>query len=156
MNAAGAAAVAICAAATFASLLGLIVPNGTSRRLLNSVMGCFVLCALIVPLKNLSAQLGEFSFDMPSLGSSSPDEAYSDAVLTETENILESGLVDLLSSGGYSVNSVRVVLKNSGDKGIIIEDIRIYLNRNENENAICTLVREKYGVYPIVKVKENV
>lgn len=142
----------ICALAIASSLISLILPQGSSKRVINAVIGVFILCSLIIPVKNAFLN-NELHFDIPKLNegiTASADEAYNKAVIAETESRLESTLVSYLLNKGYKVKTAEIKLNSKYKTGIYIEAIRIYIYKSEYRKSleIIKLIERKFETTP--------
>ena len=124
----------VCVCGVAVSVLGIISPNGMTSKTLGLVTGVFIVCVMIVPLKNFFT---DFSLDltMPEIPESISGEAqnaYNDAVVAEVKSRLEKTLLSTLVSEGYSVNKTEINPGKNEDGGIYIEGISIYIDKGEN------------------------
>lgn len=152
MSAVASVTAVICAVAIACSLVTVIVPQGSTKRVMNAVIGVFILCCMIVPIKNAVSGF-TIDFDIPKLNdefSASADEAYEKALLTETKSKLESSLVSYLLSKGYKVKTAEITLNSSDKSGIYIEHICIYIDKSEVKNSsdIISLTETKFETTP--------
>ena len=95
MNSIASTAAVICAVTIGVSLISLIIPNGSTKRVINTVIGVFILCCMIAPVKS-AVENFSFNFEVPGLSdtlSASADEAYNKTVIKETESKLENMVV---------------------------------------------------------------
>lgn len=156
MNSIASVAAVICAVSIASSLIGLIVPQGSSKRVINTVIGVFVICCLIIPVKNAVSGLN-FDIKLPELKGSltaSGDEAYSKALIKETESKLESALVSYLLSKNIKIKKADIQLNTSDKKGIYIERISIYINKSDISRSaeIISLTENKFEKTPELTV----
>lgn len=146
--------VCVCCAAV--SILAAVSPNGMTSKTLNLVIGVFIVCMMIIPLKNF---ITNFNFDIKS--PEIPDSIYSDAhnaynnaIITETENRLEKALLSTLLNEGFKVKNVDIKLSENKSGGINISSINIYINKTENNiMRIIRRTEEEYAVTPKVTAK---
>ena len=148
MSAAGTAAAAVCAAVLAASLISALAPQGSTKKLLNAVIGCFVLCSLIAPIKTAvnDFSLPDFAVQSEIQAESVPD--FDEAVLAQTKENLEKALTELLDENGFEPESAEIELEITSDSGIKISAVRIYIEQDGRTAGIPALVREKFGVTP--------
>ena len=156
MNSIASTAAVICAVTIGVSLISLIIPSGSTKRVINTVIGVFILCCIIAPVKSAVEDF-RFNFEVPRLSgslSASADEAYKKALVSETENKLENTAVSYLKSKNINIKSASVKLSADDKKGIYIESIRIYINRRNITDCgvINSLIENKFEKTPEIKV----
>lgn len=149
-------AAVICAVTIGVSLISLIIPSGSTKRVINTVIGVFILCCMIAPVKN-AAEGFSMNIEIPELNdniSASADEAYNKAVIAETESKLNNMVVTYLKSKNIKIKSAKVRLQADNKKGIFIESIRIYINRRDvtDYGNINSLIENKFEKTPEIKV----
>ena len=146
----------ICSVAIASSLIALMVPQGSTKRVLYTVIGVFVICSLIVPVKNVVTGF-DLNIDIPKLSDSltaSGDEAYKKALTAETESKLKTSLVSYLYSKGYKIKNAVIKVNTNKKTGIYIEHINIYINRKDliNSGEIISLTENKFERTPKITV----
>lgn len=142
----------ICVAALACSFVSIVAPQGSTNRILNTVLGAFILCSMIVPIKNavtdfnVNVEVAQSSDDLVATA----DEAYNNAVLTETKALLESRLCELLSENGINVEEVSITLAVNENNGIYIDSASIYILKKDEskESDIINLTKGKFEVTP--------
>lgn len=119
---------AICLAALAAALLQGLVPGGSMERMVKLVLGAFVLCALMLPLKSLSTQIAwtfsvEDSMREDSPLQSTVDNQMQEAARASIENLVaaELGRMDLKSE------KVAVWMDTNADNSIGISRVEVTL-----------------------------
>lgn len=145
-------AVTVCAAAIACAILSRLVTDGSLKRILSLVMGAFMVCSLIIPVKNA---LKDFSLDLSSYPSaeqitSTADEAVNKQVVAQTRQNLENTLGALLLQNGIKSNKCEVILADSGENRIIISAVSIYIDKDNADEAeqITELCRQNLGIEP--------
>ena len=146
----------LCACAVAVSVLKIISPNGMTEKTLNLVIGVFIICVMIVPIKNFFTDfnLNITSPEIPESISADAKKAYNSAIIAETKSRLEKTLISSLSTDGFSVNSVDVNLGENNDGGIYITGINIYINKTEKYiSKIIRRTEEEFNITPRVIVR---
>ena len=148
------AAAAVCASALICSLFSSLVPNGGTKKTVGLIIGVFMVCCLIVPIKKAFSQI-DFKAEIPQFSAESiatSDEAYAQAVLYETRKSLEKTLEAILLQNGIEINDCTIILAEGKNSGIIISDICIYISEEnlEYSDTISTLTRENFTISPSV------
>lgn len=156
MNSLMTVAATVCASALICSLFSSLVPNGGTKKTVGLIIGVFMVCCLIVPIKTAFAQIdvkSEFT-QFSEQDISTADQAYAKAVLAETRKSLEKTLEDILLQNGVAINSCTIILAESSNNGIIIQDICIYISEEyiESSDTIAMLTMENFSLSPNVIV----
>lgn len=141
----------ICVCAIICSAVNTLAPQGNSRRILATVMGAFIICTLIVPIKNAVNGFQLKLDDIPKSDeiTATADETFENEVIKQTEANLTNTLKKLLYNEKIPYSSCKVKIKNS-DSGIYIDSIVIYINKHTDINKIITKVYEKFELRPKV------
>ncbi len=145
----------ICVSALICSIVNTVAPQGATGRILNTVLGVFIICALIAPVKNAVSNFELNTKNMPESKSvtASADELFENQVLRETEKNLSKMLKKLLDDEKLQCNSFKINLKTDSGGGIYIESISIYINKNSDTQRISNKVIEKFEMRPRI-IKE--
>lgn len=145
-------AAVMCVGAVACSFVSVAVPSGNTRRILNTVLGAFMLCCMIAPVSNA---LKSFSVNISVAPSSenltaTADEAYNNAVLSQTKANLESTLTAYLAENGCSVKGVEITLDVFDNGGIYISGISIYISTEdiEKRDKLIALTEDKFQETP--------
>ncbi len=158
MNGLMTAATTVCASALICSLFSTLVPNGGTKKTVGLIIGVFMVCCLIIPVKTAFAQIDAESeaIQFSEQEISTADEAYAKAVISQTRKSLEKTLEDILLQNGIAINNCSIILAESSNNGIIIQDICIYINEEylTSSDSISTLIRENFSVSPNIIVGE--
>ena len=145
-------AVTVCAAALACSVLSSFVSDGGMKKILSLVMGAFMVCSLIIPVKNA---LSGFSLELSeyppvSQLTATTDEAVGKKVVAQTKQNLENTLADLLVQNGVQSSGCEIILSDSGENRIIISSISIYIDKDDADKAslISELCSNNFGIEP--------
>lgn len=141
--------VCVCVAAV--SIVGAVSPSGATGKTLSLVTGVFIVCVMLAPISDFFKN-GGFEITLPKISESleyDAEKAYNDAVVTETASRLESDLKAGLMSEGYGVTDVEIKLSVNDDGGIIIDSLRIYIDKTEKRiGKLIADVRGEYKITP--------
>ena len=143
---------AICASALICTLVSNFVTDGSTKKIICLVLGAFIICSMIVPIKNavngFSKEIAET--DISDLAVSTDDEAYSREILKQTRKNLESALKDLLLQNGVEINSCEIILALTDDNSIIISSVSIYISKEYTQysNLISEVTFQNFSVQP--------
>lgn len=143
---------AICASALICTLVSNFVTDGSTKKIICLVLGAFIICSMIVPIKNavngFSEEIAET--DISDSAVSTDDEAYSREILKQTRKNLESALKDLLLQNGVEINSCEIILAVTDDNSIIISSVSIYISKEYTQysNLISEVTFQNFSVQP--------
>ena len=143
---------AICASALICTLVSNFVTDGSTKKIICLVLGAFIICSMIVPIKNavngFSEEIAET--DIADSAVSTDDEAYSREILKQTRKNLESALKDLLLQNGVEINSCEIILAVTDDNSIIISSVSIYISKEYTQysNLISEVTFQNFSVQP--------
>ena len=120
--------------------------------MLNIILGAFIVCSLIVPIKNA---IGEISVNVENYDTqqelvSTADQAYSNEVISLTQENLEQTLKDILRQNGIEINRTKIILALSDEKSIIISYIGIYISKEYTlyTDKISEIVYDNFTIVP--------
>ena len=143
---------AICASALICTLVSNFVTDGSTKKIISLVLGAFIICSMIVPIKNavngFSEEIAETQISDSAV--STDDEAYSREILKQTRKNLESSLKDLLLQNGVKINSCEIILALTDDNSIIISSVRIYISKEYTQytDLISEITFQNFSVQP--------
>lgn len=143
---------AICASALICTLVSNFVTDGSTKKIICLVLGAFIICSMIVPIKNavngFSEEIAET--DISDSAVSTDDEAYSREILKQTRINLESALKDLLLQNGVEINSCEIILVVADDNSIIISSVSIYISKEYTQysDLISEVTFQNFSVQP--------
>lgn len=145
---------AICASALICTLVSNFVTDGSTKKIISLVLGAFIICSMIVPIKNavngFSEEIAETNISDSAV--STDDEAYSREILKQTRKNLESALKDLLLQNGVEINSCEIILAQTDDNSIIISSVSIYISKEYTQYSylISEITFQNFSVQPNV------
>ena len=152
MNGLGAVAASVCCASLICALVSNFVSDSSVKRVLNLVLGAFMVCSLIFPVKSavqgIREEISESS--QSAIQSATVDEAqYNRQIVAETRKNLENTLTALLNQNGIYPESVEVILSVKHDNSIIISRIGIYIDKSCTQtDKILELTAQNFGITP--------
>ena len=157
MSGLGAVAVSVCCASLICALVSNFVSDSSVKRVLNLVLGAFMVCSLIFPVKSavqgIRKEISESS--QSAVQSATADEAqYNRQIVAETRKNLENTLTALLNQNGIYPESVEVILSVKHDNSIIISRIGIYIDKSCTQtDKILELTAQNFGITPNIITK---
>ena len=143
---------AICASALICTLVSNFVTDGSTKKIVSLVLGAFIICSMIVPIKNavngFSEEIAET--DISDSAVSTDDEAYSREILKQTRINLESALKDLILQNGVEINSCEIILAVTDDNSIIVSSVSIYISKEYTQysDLISEVTFQNFSVQP--------
>lgn len=144
----------ICAASLICTLLSTFITDGSTKKIVNLVLGAFIICSLISPIisafSSVDVNLSEYETSDNVI--SSNDEAYSNEVLRQTQINLENSAKDILLQNGIIINSCKIILANEDENRIIISSISIYISEENSGRTqnIQEIIKDNFGINPNV------
>ncbi len=146
--------IVICSSALICTLVSAFVNDNSMKKVLNLVLGAFIICSMIVPIKNAvtSFDINISEYESAEEITSTDDEAYSNQIVKQTEENLEKTLEDLLLQNGIKINSCKIILSLKDDNSIIISSISIYISKEYTQYAdlICDITIQNFSITPSV------
>lgn len=145
---------AICASALICTLVSAFVTDGSTKKIISLVMGAFIICSMIGPVKNavtgLETQINNIQ---PSENSvSTDDEAYSKEIVNQTRKNLEFSLRDILLQNSVQINDCEIFLSVTDENSIIISSVNIYISKEyiQFTDLISELTFQNFSVQPSI------
>ena len=144
--------VVMCASALICSLVQTFVTDGSTKKIISLVLGAFIICCMVVPVKNavssFNTNVEENQNSVKEI--STDDEAYSNAVIKQTEINLETALKNLLLQNNIIIKSCDIILSRVENNGIIIASISIYIDKEfvRYTNLVSSIVYDNFGITP--------
>lgn len=149
---------AICVVAIAGSIISVLIPDGNTKKIVALILGLFMLCSMIMPIKQAINGFNIQSPEIPKEDSitASTDELYTQKVLSQTEKTLSQTLEGFLKSENIPFERTRFYLKQDQNLGIIISKICIYIDKKDNTYVfrINEIAEENFGKTPYV-IAEN-
>lgn len=146
--------VVICAASLICTLVSTFITDGSTKKIVNLVLGAFIVCSLITPVISAfsSVDVNLSGYDTSESIISSNDEAYSNEIIKQTQANLENSAKDILLQNGISINSCKIILANEDENRIIISSISIYINKDDvaNNQSIQEIIKDNFGITPSI------
>ena len=146
--------IVICTSALICTLVSSFVNDSSIKKVLNLVLGAFIICSMILPVKNA---VSAFDLNIDEYKSaeditSTSDEVYSNQIVSKTKENLEKTLKNLLEQNDIKINSCEIILSLKDDNSIIISSISIYISKEYTQLAdkICDITIQNFSITPSV------
>lgn len=154
MNSLFSVVIVICAASLICTLVSTFITDGSTKKIVNLVLGAFIVCSLISPVMSAfsSVDVNLSEYEPSDSIISSNDEAYSSEILNLTQKNLENSAKDILLQNGLSINSCKIILANEDENRIIISSVSIYINKENSGHIqrIQEIIKDNFGINPNV------
>lgn len=149
-------AATVCACTIVAALLSYFVTDGSMKRLMQLIMGAFVVCAMAVPVANaVGAAAADWQTVLPEEQAATADEAVSREVLLLTKQNLEQAMADILAQNGYPVKKAEVTLALTDKNRVTIAAAVLTIGAAyaDAREEIAALVEQHFAVTPQTAVE---
>ncbi len=148
-------ATAVCTVAVICSLYDILVPEGNTSKMLNFVLGMFLIVAILIPFVNI---IKSDSFSLKDVKFISEEFTLSDnntdLTITLGKSTVEKIIADCLKEKDITYKKIVVSMDSSNGNSIDIIRADIYVE-NKYRNQLIDIqntVKEKTGITPDVIV----
>lgn len=152
MNGITGSALALCAGCILCSVIGMLTPNGKSKKVFSLVLGLFLICSVILPIKNGVRDFNNLlqSSTENSALMESADEKLKDSIIRQTADYLVLALNELYNSEGLTPENITVAVTKESDDGIKVDEICIYITKEDevNKNKYIKLTYDNTKIKP--------
>lgn len=146
--------IVVCASSFICTLASTFITDGSTKKIVNLVLGAFIICSLIMPVKNAFSTINTDMSDLSSAEETiaSSDEAYSREILSRTTENLENAAEDILLQNNIKINSCKIILAQTEENRIIISTLSIYISKEyvQYTELISSIIEENFGVSPSI------
>ncbi|MCH5296289.1 MAG: stage III sporulation protein AF [Ruminococcus sp.] len=144
--------IVVCAASLICTLVSTFITDGSTKKIINLVLGAFIVCSLISPIISAfsSVDINLSGYATTESIISSNDEAYSNEIIKQTQTNLENSANDILLQNGININSCKIILAKEDENRIIISSISIYISKDnaEHSQSIKEIIKDNFGINP--------
>ena len=159
MNGIAAVALTVCCASLICALVSNFVSDQSTKRVLNLVLGAFVICSMIFPVRAAvkSIKSGYDELTAESEEAATFDEAaYNAQIVAQTRKYLEQTLTALLNQNGIYPQKTEIILALKDDNSIIISQARIYIDEGCTQtDLISQLTLQNFGIEPNIITEQD-
>lgn len=153
-------ATCLCFAALAAAIIQMILPGGSSEKIMKLVIGAFFLCCVVSPLltqnhiltlnTNLKQTSGEISTQRL-------DDELDRELKQQIEQRLEIVIRQSLSSTGADINKILISMDTLEDNSISISTIDIVLNEctPAEKSAVENAVMQSLSIMPRISLSRS-
>lgn len=151
-------AVIVCVCCIVCSIISLVAPLGKMKKIMNLILGMFLLCSMVIPVVGLFDSLPSgFEFDGTITeydGENTPD--YDKMVLNQTADNLVLAADNLLKNEGIEASNIELALKKTDNNSIYISSVVIYITKQYENRAqdISKIIGSNMSKEPVIIVNE--
>ncbi len=147
-------AVVICSSTLICTILSNFITDGSTKKIISLVLGTFIICSLIIPVKNAvnGFNVNVSECEEQNSQSATDDEAYSKEVIKQTKANLEQTLSDFFLQNGVQTNKCEIILSVTEENSIIISSVSIYINKEDIQytDLISEITMQNFTVMPSI------
>lgn len=147
-------AVVICSSTLICTILSNFITDGSTKKIISLVLGAFIICSLIIPVKNAvnGFNVNVSEHEEQNLQSATDDEVYSKEVIKQTKANLEQTLSDFLLQNGVQTKKCEIILSVTEENSIIISSVSIYINKEDIQytDLISEITMQNFTVMPSI------
>lgn len=144
----------ICSSTIICTILSNFITDGSTKKIISLVLGAFILCSLILPVKNAvnCFDISTSKYEEENALAATDDEAYSKEIVKQTKENLEQTLSDFLLQNGVTVNKCKFILSLTEENSIIISSVSIYINKEyvQYTDLISEITMQNFTVVPSI------
>lgn len=144
-------ACSLCASVIVCLIIRLLIPQGSTKRIMTVIIGIFILCILLMPITEFIKEFDSTDIENEfKLGESKANKIYDDQVLKGAGEYISAYCYSLLSNAGVEADNIETTVGVSDDRGIYIIGIDIYISDGIvlSDNEIRELIHDSVGVEP--------
>lgn len=152
-------ALAVCSACLLGTLLSMLFPMGSSKKLLNMIVSMMILCIIFKPLSSLGklvVDLDKYKFSAPKYENSELEHEVESSAKSIYSSYIQENLCRVLDDSKISYESVIVNMDNSDDGCISIGQVEVIVKSEDEAQSeqIKKLLMPYIGSEPVVKIRE--
>ena len=151
-------AVIVCVCCIACSIISLVAPLGKMKKIMNLILGMFLLCSMVIPVVGLLDSFpSDFKFDESvAQYSDNTDDAYNQMVLNKTADNLVLAADNLLKNEGITADNIELALKKTDNDSIYISSVVIYISEQYSHRAheITKIIASNMSKEPVIIVNE--
>ena len=123
--------VTVCLVSVICTIIEILFPKGKMEKIFQVVLGVFMLCSLLIPLKKTLANIHfdakkpeNFIKDKGKLKSTTDDQ-----IKIAAQNKLKRTVEKILTAKGVKPEKINVIMDTTEDSCISIKKIEVFLSR---------------------------
>lgn len=148
-------ATAVCIVAVICSLYDMLIPDGNTSKMLDFVLGMFLIVAILIPFVNIvksePLNFKNIEFNSKDFTMSTENE---DLIVDIGKSTVEKIISDSLKEKNISYKKIVIDMDSSNGNSIDIIRAKIYVENSYRNQIIDiqNIVKEKTGITPDVIV----
>lgn len=148
-------ATAVCIVAVICSLYDMLIPDGNTSKMLDFVLGMFLIVAILIPFVNIvksePLNFKNIEFNSKDFTMSTENE---DLIIDVGKSTVEKIISDSLKEKNISYKKIVIDMDSSNGNSIDIIRAKIYVENSYRNQIIDiqNIVKEKTGITPDVIV----
>ncbi|MDQ5983672.1 MAG: hypothetical protein RUMPE_00696 [Eubacteriales bacterium SKADARSKE-1] len=148
---------AVTFSAIACTILETLSPNGKFEKIIRLVLGAFMLCAVLFPLKTTIRSIN-FNLDKNNSSIDSTKNNLKNKINDETqvnaEENVKKMIVKTLKEKNIEVKKINVFMDMKEDNCISINKVEIHLNENDKEKKeeVIKLIEKTFGIKTVVSL----
>lgn len=148
-------ATAVCIVAVICSLYDMLIPDGNTSKMLDFVLGMFLIVAILIPFVNIvksePLNFKNIEFNSKDFTMSTENE---DLIVDVGKSTVEKIISDSLKEKNISYKKIVIDMDSSNGNSIDIIRAKIYVENSYRNQIIDiqNIVKEKTGITPDVIV----
>lgn len=148
-------ATAVCIVAVICSLYDMLIPDGNTSKMLDFVLGMFLIVAILIPFVNIvksePLNFKNIEFNSKDFTMSTENE---DLIIDVGKSTVEKIISDSLKEKNISYKKIVIDMDSSNGNSIDIIRAKIYIENSYRNQIIDiqNIVKEKTGITPDVIV----
>lgn len=148
-------ATAVCIVAVICSLYDMLIPDGNTSKMLDFVLGMFLIVAILIPFVNIvksePLNFKNIEFNSKDFTMSTENE---DLIVDVGKSTVEKIISDSLKEKNISYKKIVIDMDSSNGNSIDIIRAKIYIENSYRNQIIDiqNIVKEKTGITPDVIV----
>ena len=152
-------AMTVCCASLICALVSNFVSDQGIKRVLNLVLGAFVVCSLIFPVRaavnGIKSGYDEMTENYEA-AATFDEAAYNAQIVSQTRKNLEQTLIAILNQNGIYPKKTEIILSVRDDNSIIISQARIYIDKGCTQTGLISqLTIQSFGIEPNIITEQD-
>lgn len=148
----------VCVCSVAACIISLLVPSGKTQKLLNLVIGVFLIVSIIIPLKGIfkDIKLEQSVENTPESIIEDSESGYEKQVISTTADNLVTALNSLLEQEDIHPKNIKISLSKGNENSIYISKINIYISKEDKSkiSRIRQICEDNFKKTPLI-IAEN-
>lgn len=149
----------VCICLIACSILGVIAPLNRMRKIVNLLLGVFIITSLLIPALSFADMLStDFTLDEQAVDTNHDSQyQYEQMVLEQTADNLVSCANNLLLQEDIVAENIEIFIKKTDNNSIYISGVNIYISKEYEHRAqdIRKIIGTNMSKEPVIIVSEE-